>query len=114
VKLQHEVQAPIAQTNVDREVAGLTEEGMAMRKAVSAAKIQQAVRGIIKASGDLDRDCAAIIPGIPQRVRDGERGRNNGANWKIDIFGGDRDTVKACMGVLERAVRKAQGELDLS
>ena len=85
---------------------------MAMRKAVSAAKIQQAVKGIIKASGELDGDCAAIIPGSPHRVPDAER--NNGANWKIDIFGGDRDTVKACMGVLERAVRTAQGELDLA
>ena len=45
---------------------------------------------------------------------DAERKRNNGANWKIDIFGGDRDTVQACMGVLERAVRTAQGELDLA
>jgi hypothetical protein len=96
------------------EVAGLMEEGMAMRKAVSSAKIQQAVKGIIKASGDLDGDCAAIIPGSPQRVPDAQRKRNNGANWKIDIFGGDRDTVKACMGVLERAVRKAQGDLDLA
>ena len=87
---------------------------MAMRKVVSAARIQQAVKGIIKASGDLDGDCAAIIPGSPHRVPDAERKRNNGANWKIDIFGGDRDTVKACIGVIERAVRKAQGELDLA
>jgi hypothetical protein len=105
---------PAASALLGREVAGLMEEGMAMRKAVSAAKIQQAVKGIIKASGDLDGDCAAIIPGSPHRVRDAERKRNNGANWKIDIFGGDRDTVKACMGVLERAVRKAQDELDLA
>ena len=31
-----------------------------------------------------------------------------------DIFGGERYTIKACMGVIERAVRKAQGELDLA
>lgn len=87
---------------------------MAMRKAVSSAKIQQAVKGIIKASGDLDGDCAAIIPGSPERVPDAERRRNNGANWKIEIFGSDRDTIKACMGVLERAVRMTQDELDLA